>query len=102
MLSIISTPAYAEDFTSRHVLAWEKAQQDTYFQTSIAMASIVASENDEAKSECIANWYFETDEKRHSANEELRSYLSKYPDSHPGAIVLAAVIKHCGSMNFTE
>lgn len=95
-------PAYAEDLTSEHVLGWKPASQDAYFQTSVTMAAIIAAQNDRAKSSCIDNWYFQSEAKRGLADRELKDNLARYPKSHPGAIVLATIVKKCGAMKFKE
>jgi len=102
LVSISSIQAYAEDLTSEHVLAWKPASQEAYIQTSVTMAAIIASQNDTAKSSCIDSWYFQSEEKRDAADRELKGNLARYPKSHPGAIVLATIVKKCGVMKFTD
>lgn len=84
------------------MLEWSEGSQGFYFETSIMMAGIVAVQNDKAKSECVDRWYFGPESDRQANNNQIIEALGKYPDLHPGTVLMAVIQKHCGSFKFTE
>ena len=67
-LCVIATGANAKTFTSTAFLEWPRESQDSFIQTSITMAGIVATQGRKDISRCIDNWYTEdsaTQRKRH-------------------------------------
>lgn len=92
----------ASEFTAADVLGWSKKSQDWYFQTSITMASFIATQNPGDHAKCIEDWYFEGGQVDHRRNDQIRSDLQRFPDYHPTAIILARIEKVCGSLVFAK
>lgn len=84
------------------MLAWSKANQDWYFQTSVMMAGVVATQNTGTQAECVNDWYFKDEETIQSRNEHIRSVLRDHPEYHPAGVILAVLEKACGSFNFAS
>lgn len=91
----------ADSFTSADVLAWDRSQQDWYFQVSVGMAGIIASQNRGEQAECINDWYFAEDNKV-EANTRIREAMARFQTFHPMGVLLAVIEKQCGQMKFTE
>ena len=94
---LLSPVAYAEKFTSGEFLTWERENQDFYINTSVGMAGLIATRNDESQGDCLSEWYF-SDEG--AANEHVLSVMRTYPDYHPRGVILAIIEKQCGSMTY--
>ena len=90
----------ASGSTAATVAAWDAGSQDWYFQVSIGMLAVVASQNDDRKARCINDWYFASAAQRSRRNEDLRELMRRFPDYRPGGVILAAVEKACGEMIF--
>lgn len=100
-LAALSFPqiAAAQGFTGADVLGWGASGQDSYFQTSISMASIVAARtgNHEDIVTCINAWYGSqaAQQERHAY---IRSKLEAFPAYHPQSIILAVIEEACGGL----
>ena len=96
----LSLPAQADSFTASDVLEWEADEQDYYFETSIAMAGVIASQNDTIKAGCIDEWYFGEATPESERRELILQAMTRFPDHHPAAVLLAVINRKCGSMRF--
>ena len=83
----------AETFTSAEFLKWSAESQRSYIQTSVGMASVIASQISDTKAGCIGTWYF-TDNQARLA--EIRASMKKNGQFHPQAVILALIQKVCG------
>ncbi|MEM9375601.1 MAG: hypothetical protein AAGA72_05235 [Pseudomonadota bacterium] len=97
--------AHAEDAptggtTSADVLTWAIESQDAYFQTSIGMAGVVASQNEGPTARCVDDWYFKDRATRQRRNDFIRETMRRFPDYHPAGVILAVLEKQCGSFTF--
>lgn len=86
----------AEGFTGEQFLEWDLASQDSYFQTSITMASIMATKLKQTSGDCIAAWYLEPDADRAARNTELRDVIARNHTYHPSAVVFLVLEQTCG------
>lgn len=88
----------ADGFTGADVLNWTEQQQNNYFQTSVTMIGIVATqvEGREQIAECIDGWYWKGEAADPANNAFIRDAISRYPDLYPQAVILAVVEKNCG------
>ena len=90
--------ALADGFTSADVLGWSAESQDSYFQTSVTMIAIVATQtgrHDEIAA-CIDGWYGGGDASQPQRSARIRSVMEGLPDYHPQAVILAVIEKECG------
>lgn len=88
----------AGGFTSADVLNWDKEAQDSYFQTSVTMIAIVATQTGEhdAIAKCIDGWYGGGDASQPQRSARIRSVMEGLPNYHPQALILAVIEKECG------
>nr|WP_319514370.1 hypothetical protein [uncultured Cohaesibacter sp.] len=90
-------PAYAGGAsTVKEFLKWETASQDNYFHVSILMAAYIAAQVDKDMGNCITRWYQNDPKNMAQRNDEIREMMSKAPDFHPSATLLAIIQKQCG------
>lgn len=80
-------------------MEWTEDNRAYYIRTSIGMAGLIASENDEEQADCLENWYFSDPEQK---NEFIYGYMVEYPSHHPRGIILAVLQKQCGSFNYVD
>lgn len=86
-------------FTAADVLAWEKSQQDWYFNVNASMAAAIASQNDNSKSSCLDDWYFGAAD-RDARNDEIRNAMARFETYHPTLVMIAVIEKACGELKF--
>ena len=93
----LAAAAEGEGFTGADVLAWSEAQQDSYFQTSVGMAAIVAARTGQHEdvATCLNSWYGDTSSQP-ERNGYIRKKLAEYPSYHPQGIILAVIEEACG------
>ncbi len=82
-----------EMFKSSDFLTWKRANQEFYINTSIGMASLIASQLDTDQSKCISHW-MATDEQL--AYDQVLSSMKQFPDYHPRGVILAVIERRCG------
>ena len=92
-----SIPLYAKEvFTAEKFLQFNKAEQASYFQISVTMAGVIATQTRKDLARCIDDWYFENSETIEKRNAFMVSLMKKYPTHHPSGIIAAAIKKACG------
>lgn len=84
-------------FTAAKFVQLERAAQDSYFQTSVMMAGVVATQTHTNLAGCIDQWYFESSETMQERNDFMRETMAQYPDHHPSGVIAAFIQKACGS-----
>lgn len=91
--------SFAADFTSADVLEWSEASQDSYFNTSVGMIAILATQTGSHGhiADCLNDWYWTEDGNDPEKNELIRDVMAGLKDYHPQAVIIAVVEKHCGS-----
>lgn len=101
-LAILSFPRLASaqegsGTTGADVLAWTEAQQDSFFQISVAMVGIVATQVDgrEHIADCINGWYGGGDASQPQRSARIREVMQAMPQHHPQVIVLAVIEDVC-------
>ncbi len=86
----------AEDiFTSREFLTWPEEKQDGYFQISVTMATVIATQAQSNAASCLNEWYFKDVDKQ---NQHMREVLRDHPDFHPSGTIFAIIQKACGDI----
>ena len=95
----LTYPQYslADSFTGNDFSNWERVSQDSYIQSSIMMAGVIASQIKPEISSCIDSWYFESESVKSTRNNEIRALVSQYSTYHPSGVILAAVQQECGA-----
>lgn len=94
----LAVAAEGECFTGADVLAWSEAQQDSYFQASVTMIGIVATqvEGKEHIADCIDGWYGGGDASQPKRSAHIRQAMQAIPQYHPQATILAVITQECG------
>ena len=57
LVTIYPQETLADGFVGAEFLSWSNAAQDSYIQTSVTMAAIIATETHKPVGDCLANWY---------------------------------------------
>lgn len=85
-------------FTGADVLKWTEAQQSNYFQTSVTMIGIVATqvEGREHIANCIDGWYGGGEQALPKRAARIRQVMEAMPQYHPQATILAVIAQECG------
>lgn len=86
----------ADGFDGAQFLKWDEAAQDSYFQTSITMAAIIASKTRKSAGDCIAAWYLAPEADRAAKNAELRGTIGRNASYHPSAVIYLVLEGACG------
>ena len=86
----------AEGFTGEEFLTWSDAAQDSYFQTSITMAAIMASKTYLASGDCLGDWYLSAEADRGQRHTDLREAIERNATYHPSAVIYLVLEEACG------
>lgn len=93
----VSIQASAKTFKSADFLKWGTESQSFYIDTSIGMAGLIASLNDEHQSRCIDNWYFQD---KSGAEDKILNAMRRNPDYHPRGVIVAVLQDVCGPLTY--
>ena len=98
---ILTSPqvSSAEGRTGHTFTGWSEAVQDSFIDISVSMAGIVATQTKPEVARCIDEWYFSDTAIKAQRDDELRHTIQQNLDFHPGAVILASLIKACGSFS---
>ncbi|MBO9401424.1 hypothetical protein [Shimia sp. R9_3] len=98
LLAFLPQPSLADGFTSADVLEWSEKQQDGYFQSSVTMIGIVATqvEGKEHIARCIDAWHGGGNDSQSARSAQIREVMKGLSNYHPQAVILAVVEKECG------
>lgn len=96
--------AHADDdgFTAADVLGWDQKSQNSYFETSISMAGVLASQSKNPAVHCIDDWYFGSAGHKSRVNDEIRATMQQYPDYYPATVIVAVIERECGSLTISK
>jgi len=89
--------SFASGFDGKIFLTWNADGQDGYINTSVTMASVIASQTKPSVSNCIDQWYFQSDAIRAQRNDEIRQTIRENPTYHPSGVIYAWITKRCGA-----
>ncbi len=87
----------AEEFTGKEFAEWSETSQDSYIQTSVTMAGVIFSQTRPTIARCVNDWYYK-DNSSDTRNSTIRSAISENATFHPSAVILAIIVKECGSI----
>lgn len=96
LMAIYPQESVADGFTGDDFLKWDRSAQDSYFQTSLTMAAIIATETNKPSGDCLADWYLSPDADRDSRNTELRSIIEQNAAFHPSSVIYLVLAEECG------
>lgn len=97
--SLLSMPSYAEVFKSSDFLEWDRENQEFYIETSVGMASLIAGQTDRAQGKCIDDWYYS---EQKPSSQFVLDTMSRFPEFHPRATILAVIEKKCGELAYKK
>ena len=95
LLGVLSSVARAGT-TTADFLKWERKAQASFFQASIGMAGVIASQINPKIAKCIDQWYFVPGPLQMQREEKMLMDMSAYGDYHPSAVILGFVQQACG------
>ncbi|MEM0987349.1 MAG: hypothetical protein AAGK00_00610 [Pseudomonadota bacterium] len=101
-LTVVPTDADDKKFTAADVLGWEETSQNSFFETSVSMAGVIAIQSENPAGRCINDWYFKTDAGKQSANQEIRKAMTRFSDFYPASVIVAVLEKNCGELTPTN
>lgn len=80
------------------MLEWSEHEQESYFQSSVMMIAIVATQTGEHThiAECIDGWMGGGDQSVPKRAERIRNVMETIPQYHPQAVILAVIEEACG------
>ncbi len=89
----------ADGFTSADVLEWGEESQRNFFQNSVTMIGIVATqvEGREGIANCIDSWFGGPIVGAEQRAARIQDVMRALPDHHPQAVILAVIEKECGN-----
>lgn len=97
-VAIYPQTSWADGFTSADLLKLKIDVQNSYFNTSVGMAGVIASQNRREAARCIDDWYFSNKTVQAARNDHIRSVMRKFPGYDPQATILAVIRKACGTL----
>lgn len=83
--------------TTADFLKWEKEAQESFFSTSILMATFIAMDVRPEVAQCLNELYFKNLKGENEFNNRIRNVMAKNSDHHPSIIILASIEKECGT-----
>jgi hypothetical protein len=95
---LFAAAASADGFTSADVLKWSEESQNSFFQSSVNMIGLVATqiEGRDHIAECIDSWFGGAVVGAEQRAARIREVMQGIPEYHPQAVILAVVEKECG------
>ena len=87
----------AEEFTGTEFLTWQTDAQVNYVRIAEATATIVATRTNPAEATCLDDWFASTPEATTAGTTELLETIGRNTDYHPGAVIVVALERQCGS-----
>lgn len=97
MLFFSSVAAKAET-TTADFLKWEPGQQEAFFQATISMTGVIASQSNPEIARCLDQWYFVDDQTRQKRNQEILKLMPQFETFIPTAVILAVINDVCGEL----
>ncbi|WP_299587635.1 hypothetical protein [uncultured Tateyamaria sp.] len=95
-VAICPQKSAADAFTGTEFLTWQTDAQESYFQTSVTMAAIIATETHKASSDCLADWYLSSNADRQARHFTLRGAIERNATYHPSAVIFLVLKQVCG------
>ena len=96
LLAICPQKSLADGFTGKDFLEWSTSAQESYFQTSVTMAAIMATRTHKASSDCLGAWYLAPDADRDARHVTLRSAIERNTTHHPSSVIFLILEEACG------
>jgi len=85
--------------TTADFLKWERKAQDSFFQISISMAGVIASQVRPEMAKCIDDWYYGDQSLESQHHTEILEIMSDYLEFKPHAVLLGYLEAICGKIN---
>lgn len=96
----VSNSTLAEGFKSSDFLGWPRKSQESYIQTSISMAGVVATQTAYPDfASCVDKWFWQGGKQGQGKRQaHILDVMRKYPEFHPQGVILAVLKKQCGDL----
>ena len=89
--------AAEEAFKSSKFLQYAPDAQKSNFNTSVVMASLIASQNSRDQADCLNAWIGSNVD---AGYQPVIEAMKRFPDHHPSGVVLAVLQKACGPLKY--
>ncbi|MEM6381310.1 MAG: hypothetical protein AAF739_01440 [Pseudomonadota bacterium] len=86
----------ADGFTGEQFLEWSDAAQDSYIQTSVTMAAILATQTNKPSGDCLTDWYFEPAANRAERHNSIKQTIARNGEHHPSSVIYLILEEACG------
>lgn len=99
LCTIVCTQAGIADdgFKSSKFLTYQPDAQRSYINSSVVMASLIASQNSREQADCLNAWIGSNVD---TGYKPVIEAMMKFPDHHPSGVVLAVLQKACGPLKY--
>lgn len=84
--------------TTADFLKWGSGKQKSFFQVSISMATVIASQIKPKTAACLDDWYWANNTLQEKRNAEMLKQMEAYSKYHPNAVILAFLERACGKL----
>jgi len=94
----LASGAAAEDFKSSKFLTYPADSQKSFINSSVVMASLIASENSRSQADCLNAW-----SAKHVGDgyQPVLDAMRRFLNHHPTGVVLAVLQKACGPFRYS-
>jgi len=86
----------ANDFTGSDFLQWSEAQQLSYINAQLVMASSIVARDKPAMSQCVADTFFGDSGITDAKFRDVQSSVTSYATYHPSSILVVLIENACG------
>lgn len=97
--NIATAPLAQETFKSAKFLTYSAEAQKSYINSSVIIASLIASQNSRTQADCLHDW---SGKHVGGGYQPVIDAMRRYPDDHPSGLILAVLQKACGSFKYVK
>ncbi len=87
----------AEGFTGAEFLSWSQAQQRSYVNAQLVMASSIVARAKPAMSQCLADHFYGDQGITDERFDTLRRTIEDYETYHPSSVLEIVIENTCGT-----
>ena len=87
----------AEAFTGAVFLEWSDAQQRSYIDAQLVMASSIVARDKPAMSQCMADRFYGIEGVSDAGFKEIRTTIKAYKTYHPSSVLVIVIENTCGA-----
>jgi len=96
-LAICPQESLAEGFTGAEFLSWSQAQQRSYVNAQLVMASSIVARAKPDMSQCLADHFYGEQGVTDEQFDALRKTIEDYETYHPSSVLVIVIENTCGT-----